>query len=66
MGSENRSMLVKVPAIVSLVVGPIFVVTRLWTRLAMTKFFGIDDWVILGSMVNTSHLSSCSYILKTD
>lgn len=66
MGSENRSMLVKVPAIVSLVVGPIFIVTRLWTRLAMTKFFGIDDWMILCSMVSTSQMSSCSYILRSD
>lgn len=64
--SENRSILVKVPVMVSLVVGPIFIVTRLWIRLAMTKFFGIDDWMILGSMVSPSHLSSYSYILRAD
>lgn len=66
MVSENRSILVKVPVIVSLVVGPVFIVTRLWIRLAITKFFGIDDWMILGSMVSPSHLSSCSYLLKAD
>lgn len=64
MGSENQSILVKVPAIVSLVVVPVFIITRLWIRLAMTKFFGIDDWMILGSMVSPSHLSSCSVYLE--
>lgn len=66
MVSENRSILIKVPVIVSLVVGPVFIVTRLWIRLAITKFFGIDDWMILGSMVSPSYLSSCSYLLKAD
>ncbi|MCJ1463949.1 hypothetical protein MMC07_002559 [Pseudocyphellaria aurata] len=51
MAYENRRMDVKVPGIIALILPPIFVIARLWIRLAITKLFGIDDWMILASMV---------------
>lgn len=44
-------MNVKIPGIIAMVLPPLFVIARLWIRLAITKLFGIDDWMILASMV---------------
>lgn len=51
MAFETRSLIVKIPAMIALVLPPIFVITRLWIRLAMTRSFGVDDWMILASVV---------------
>lgn len=51
MAYENRSMNVKIPGIIAMILPPLFVTARLWIRLAITKLFGIDDWMILASMV---------------
>lgn len=57
MAYENRSMSVKVPGIIAMILPPIFVIARLWIRLAITKLFGIDDWMILASMVRSPSTS---------
>lgn len=44
-------MSVKIPSIIAMILPPSFVIARLWIRLAITKWFGIDDWMILASMV---------------
>lgn len=46
-------MNVKVPGIIAMILPPLFVIARLWIRLAITKLFGIDDWMILASMVRS-------------
>lgn len=49
-GDSNADQ-VTIPAIISLVLCPIFVGIRFWTRMRLSGSIGMDDWTILGSLI---------------
>lgn len=65
MAYENRSLNVKVPGIIAMILPPFFVIARLWIRLAITKLIGIDDWMIMASMVCGHSTSKLFKLLST-
>ncbi len=55
-GASNASQ-VEIPAIVSLVLCPIFVGIRFWTRWKLSGSIGADDYTILGSLIFSAAVS---------
>jgi hypothetical protein len=43
---------IQIPAIVFLVVAPLFVGIRFWSRCRVSNGLGKDDWTIMGSLVS--------------
>jgi hypothetical protein len=48
---EDISYRLVYPALAFSIVTPLFIIARFWSRKALTKSVGADDWVILASFV---------------
>ncbi|KAJ5493059.1 hypothetical protein N7539_001805 [Penicillium diatomitis] len=62
----SRASEIQVPTIIFLIIMPLFVVTRIWSRVKTKSGLGWDDWTILASatcaiVVMALMLASCAY-----